>query len=295
MAYFRYFNTHTDIATDNSISATERLGQAHLEVAYNEDRLPVFITRYSQLGIAQGYILNSYDNQQRLQVQGFLDSLKQLTRAVWYGADEPWSTAFREYQSQPRRQLNYQGQASSFHFTPGGRIASVVFATVSGHRYGQIKFQYDDHQHLLDESWYSLPQTRLVRRYHYKWLDGSDGIRLREFGKKGELISDVTLEQAPADELYRVPPPRSGNILDEAALILEQIAARKEHLPYPAVIPRTEWDRLILNSGEELDIHFLELSGTVVRFRQPPSNDELSLPLTQVQVIISRYGQRIYP
>ena len=43
----------------------------------------------------------------------------------------------------------------------------------------------------------------------------SDVTQIWEYGKNGELISEVALDMVPADQLYRTPPPRTGNILDE--------------------------------------------------------------------------------
>jgi len=295
IAYFKYFRTDRDFIADNSMKTTARIGIAHLEVAYDEDHQPLLISKYSRLGIVQSYEIHSYDNYKRLIRRAGLDSAKSVVKVVWYSETEPWSKAFRDYAVSEDQHLTFQGQNSIFTFAPNGRIETVTFRTVNGFDYGRIRFRYDDRDRLIVESWISLPDFKIVRKYAYEWMGQSKVLHLREYNRNNELVSHVTLEQAPADQLYKVPPPRTGNILDEVELILDEITAKKTYLPFPALIPKTEWDRLVLKTGTVMEVHFIELTGRVVRFRQAGESDDLSIPLEQVQLIISRYGERVYP
>ncbi len=295
IAYFKYFQTEHDFIADNTLRIPARIGVAHLEVAYGENDQPVLVTNYSKLGLPRSYELHSYDNTKRLTRRAWLDSLKTVVRVIWYGEDEAWSEVFRDYAIDPTKHLSFQGQNSQFTFAASGRIGMVAFRTVDGFDYGRIRFKYDQQNRLIEEAWITLPDYQTVRKYVYQWVAEPVGLHLREYDRNQQLVSHVTLEQAPADQLYKVPPPRIGNILDEVDLVLEEISIHKTQLPYPALIPKSEWDRLVLKSGEELQIHYIGMSGSVVRFQQSGELDELALPLERVQVIISRYGERIYP
>ncbi len=293
--FFKYFRTDRDLIADNPLAATARIGQAHLEVAYNELKLPVLVTYYDELGLVNGYELYSYDNRRSLKHRAVLDSVKTVSGVTYYGDDEPWSTAFRDYAIPVDQNLSFRDQNSSFTFTTAGRLNTVVFRSVDGFVYGAVSFSYDHWNNLTDEIWRILPGQTVVRRYRFDHNYSTNAVTLSEFGKTGQLTSQITLEQAPADQLYKVPPPRTGNILDEVDLILDEISIKKTSLSYPAIIPRTEYDQMVLVTGEEMEIQLLEVAGAVVRFRQPGRYDDLSMPLERVQMIISRYGERVYP
>ncbi len=295
ITYFKYFRTDRDRLADNALAATARIGVAHLEVAYNEQKLPIFVTRYNKLGLAEGYELYTYNTRRNLTHRAVMDSAKNILKVTYYGDDEAWSSAFRDYAISSDQHLTFREQSSTFTFTPTGRLSSVTFRTVDGFTYGAVSFVYDLWNNLNEENWRTLPDQQVVRRYHFDYNFQTAGIALSEFGLGGKLVSKVTLEMAPADELYQVPPPRTGNILDEAGAILDEIAVRKTSLAYPAIIPRTEWDKLVMDTGEELDIQLLEISDAVVRFRQAGTHDDLALPLERVRMVISRYGERVYP
>jgi hypothetical protein len=51
---------------------------------------------------------------------------------------------------------------------------------------------------------------------------------------------------APEDKLYTTIPPRTGNELDEVDIILKELISKRVITSMPAMIPKTEWDRLKL-------------------------------------------------
>ena len=120
-------------------------------------------------------------------------------------------------------------------------------------------------------------------------------VQIWEFGHDGELISNVAIDMAPADQLYKTPPPRSHNTLDEADVIAREIKERRILIPHGGVIPRTKWDELILVSGERLLIDFVDLSDNGLQFRMKQENDILTLPIHRVRSLTSRMGDVIYP
>ncbi|MFH1853196.1 MAG: hypothetical protein ABIA75_12715 [Candidatus Neomarinimicrobiota bacterium] len=295
VAYFKYFRDDRAFLADNALLATSRNGIAHLEVVYGESGDPLFVTRYNQLGLATGHELYSYDNQRRLVQRAVLNEVKQVEKVIRYGADEAWSRAFREYTAIGNQNLAYTDQNSTFTFAANGRVGSIGFRTVDGTDYGRIVFQYDNQAGLLSESWLTLPDNKVVRLYRYQQDYSANSIRLTEYNRQGKMVSDVALAMAPADQLYKVPPPRTGNILDEVELIMSEIGRQKSQLPYQTLIPKTEWDRLVLKTGEELDINFIGLAGPILQFQRPGEGVDYSLPLEKVRLVVSRYGERLYP
>tara|TARA_B100001248_G_scaffold125988_1_gene94479 strand:- start:109 stop:498 length:390 start_codon:yes stop_codon:yes gene_type:complete len=120
-------------------------------------------------------------------------------------------------------------------------------------------------------------------------------VQIWEFGHDGELLSNVAVDMAPADQLYKTPPPRSQNTLDEADIIAREIKERRILVPHGGIIPRTEWDELILVNGDRLLIDFVDLSENGLKFRMDQENDILTLPIHRVRTLTSRMGDVIYP
>ena len=66
-------------------------------------------------------------------------------------------------------------------------------------------------------------------------------------------------------------------------------------VPHGGIIPRTEWDVVILVTGERLLIDFVDVSDNGVQFRMDQEKDILTLPLHRVRSLTSRMGDVIYP
>ena len=127
----------------------------------------------------------------------------------------------------------------------------------------------------------------------YDYVEPHMVVQIWEFGYDGELISNVAVDMAPADQLYK--PPRSHNTLDEVDIIAREIKERRILVPHGGIIPRTEWDELILVNGERLLIDFVNLSDNGLQFRMEKENDVLTLPIHRVRTLTSRMGDVIYP
>ena len=67
----------------------------------------------------------------------------------------------------------------------------------------------------------------IIRKFKYKFDLMSNVTQIWEYGKNNELISEVALDMVPADQLYRTPPPRTGNILDEYDIIKKEIEDKR--------------------------------------------------------------------
>ena len=66
-------------------------------------------------------------------------------------------------------------------------------------------------------------------------------------------------------------------------------------VPHGGIIPLTEWDVVILVTGERLLIDFVDVSDNGVQFRMDQEKDILTLPLHRVRSLTSRMGDVIYP
>ena len=83
--------------------------------------------------------------------------------------------------------------------------------------------------------------------------------------------------------------------MDEVDIIAREIKERRILVPHGGIIPRTEWDELILVNGERLFIDFVDLSDNGLQFRMEQENDVLTLPIHRVRTLTSRMGDVIYP
>ena len=299
--YVRYFESDHNFKADLSMLSTSRRGKAHLSVSYNEKDQPIKIERISPSGVIEKREMLRYDENGILREKGeYTDRWKYLNLTI-YGDDEPWSREYRSWRYKKNEPMTFTDQRTYFTMEDGVQISKIVFQTIDGQKYGQVELDYDYLGNLYEERWRDLPSARVIRRFKYKfehmydYVEPHMVVQIWEFGYDGELISNVAVDMAPADQLYKTPPPRSHNTLDEVDIIAREIKERRILVPHGGIIPRTEWDELILVNGERLLIDFVNLSDNGLQFRMEKENDVLTLPIHRVRTLTSRMGDVIYP
>ena len=299
--YVRYFESDHNFKADLSMLSTARRGKAHLSVSYNEKDQPIKIERVLPSGIIDKREMLRYDENGILKEKGeYTDRWKYLNLTI-YGDDEPWSQEYRAWRYKKNEPMTFTDQRTYFTMEDGVQVSKIVFQTIDGQKYGQVELDYDYLGNLYEERWRDLPSARVIRRFKYKfehmydYVEPHMVVQIWEFGYDGELISNVAVDMAPADQLYKTPPPRSHNTLDEVDIIAREIKERRILVPHGGIIPRTEWDELILVNGERLLIDFVELSDNGLQFRMEQENDILTLPIHRVRTLTSRMGDVIYP
>ena len=299
--YVRYFESDHNFKADLSMLSTSRRGKAHLSVSYNEKNQPIKIERVSPSGVIEKREMLRYDENGILREKGeYTDRWKYLNLTI-YGDDEPWSQEYRSWRYKKNEPMTFTDQRTYFTMEDGVQISKIVFQTIDGQKYGQVELDYDYLGNLYEERWRDLPSARVIRRFKYKfehmydYVEPHMVVQIWEFGYDGELISNVAVDMAPADQLYKTPPPRSHNTLDEVDIIAREIKERRILVPHGGIIPRTEWDELILVNGERLLIDFVNLSDNGLQFRMEKENDVLTLPIHRVRTLTSRMGDVIYP
>ena len=301
VAYVRYFQDDHNFLSNLSMMSTSRRGVAHLTVSYNEKDLPVKIERITAKGNIEKREMLKYDETGKLIERGeYTDKWKYLNLTV-IGDNEPWSQEFRAWRFAKNEPLTFTDQRTYFTIQDGIQISKIVFETVDGQKYGQVELDYDYLGSLKEERWRDLPSARIIRRFKYKFdlltefIQSHAVVQIWEFGHDDELISHVAIDQAPSDQLYKTPPPRSHNTLDEVDIIAREIKESRIIVPHGAFIPRTTWDELIMVTGDRLMVDFVNMTDNGIKFRMENERDILTVPFHRVRSLTSRMGDVIYP
>lgn len=294
-AYIKYYKSDRDFIAGIPMFATERRGQAHLEVTFNENKQPVlkrWLNNNHDLIKEEMFV---YNKSNTLQKRLFLGKDRRTEKIIYYGGKEPWSVEFRKYSILKKDVVFFIGQQTEFILNGSDEIHKIIFRTIDNHEYGAIYLTYDHLGFLQEEVWRILPDEKIIRKfvYHYDIINNIQ--QIWEYGKDGSEISHVALSMAPEDKLYTTPPPRTGNILDEADVILQELMSNRIVAPIPAFIPYTDWDRILLIDGNEMDIIFVAIDENYLRFTLPYESDVLSISLNRISSVTSKYGKRIYP
>jgi hypothetical protein len=288
-----YANDH-DYLSDNRLLATERFNKPYIQVFYNDNKVPIireFIDLEENLVNKEIF---EYKNEKILIRRYFLDSEQNPDSLIQYGIEEPWSLEFRKV-IKDRTKNYFEGQESKFILNSSDQIQKIVFSNVQGFDYGEIKFIYDHLGLLKGEIWITLPNKTIIRRFLYD-VDMLTGRKeIWEYGKNGQEISHVALTQPPASTLYKTPPPRIGNRLDEISIILEDIRSQDIDIPFDVFIPKTDFDLMVLTNTDSLMIDLLNIDSKRVTFKIIGDTSALTMPIFRVKSITSKYGERIYP
>ena len=294
-AFIKYFNNDRDFLGDKPMLASERNTVKHIRVSYNEAKQPILKEWINTQGQPDKREIFSYDKEGKLLSRAILKKNNKPDKVITYGDSEPWGIEFRKYFYNDNVNIPYVDQRSEFQMSAENQIEQINFFSVDNRHYGSIAFAYDRLGFVTNEIWIKEPENQIVRRFKYQYDIIAQVKQIWEYDRTGNLISHQALQQAPADELYKKPPPRTGNALSEAGLIIEELRYRRMLAPNPAFIPVTLWDQLVTNNKDRFDIDFISVNENNVEFREPNGQDILSISLDRVASVVSRFGEIIYP
>ena len=295
ISYIRYYANEKDFMANVPMKASDRRGYDHMAAYFNDRNLPVKVEYYLSNGSLNKREVMEYNKEKELVRKGEVNSKGKYIKLIVYSNNEPWSQEYQKWNYSGKESLNFTGQRSIFSIPRGEQVTQIIFQTVDGLQYGKIELDYDYLGFLSEERWRELPSGKIIRKFNYKFDLLSDVTQIWEYGKKGELISEVALDMVPADQLYRVPPPRTGNILDEYDIIAKEIEEKRIITSNNPIIARTENDQLILKSGQAYQIDYVGTNQNGIQFRLKDSDGLLTIPFDNVRSLTSRMGDVIYP
>jgi len=294
ISFMRFYANEHDYMADNRLLATDRFDNPHLQVFYNDKKIPVIKEWVNAAGEPIKKEVLEYGDDKKIIRRFFLNVDKKPDSIIQFGKNEIWSEEFRKV-LEVNNQGYYDGQESKFILNESDKIKSIGFTTIRGDKYGKINFIYDHLGLLSGETWTSIPDEKTIRRFAYS-IDMLTGRKeIWEYSRDGQEISHVALTQPLPGTLYKSPPPRFGNRLDEISIILKDIKEKRLDVPFDVFIPKTDHDLMVLTNGDSLMIHLVELGDQRVMFNIIGEKGELTMPKFRVESIISKYGERIYP
>ena len=293
ISFVRFYANESDYISDIRLLATQRFAQSHMQVFYNDQKIPQIKEWLDDKGETIKWEVLDY-KEKRLIRRYFLNIDQKPDSLIQFGQDEPWSQEFRKSYDKSNRQY-YEGQESKFILNESSQIDLIQFTNVQGKLYGEIDFIYNHLGLLIGEVWRELPSQKIVRRFAYSIDMLTMKKEIWEYDKNGQEVSYVVLIQPPADELYKTLPPRFGNRLDEISVLLEDIRSRDIKIPFDVFIPKTDYDLMILTNNDSLMVEIIELGQQKVMFKIIGESDQLTMPKIRVKSITSKYGERIFP
>ncbi len=294
-AFIKYYRSDRDFIADAPMLSSARRGIPHLEVTFNENKYPVlkrWLDNDHKL-VKEEMIV--YDVGDVLKKRLFLNSARKTEKIIHYGEQEPWSVEFRKYTWKARSSVSYSGQQTEFILNGTDVISEILFRTVNKHEYGTISLTYDHLGFLQEEVWRMLPNEDVIRKFVYDFDIMNNVQQIWEYSGGDYKVSHVALSMAPEDKLYLTPPPRTGNVLDEADVIMKELISKRIITSYPAIFPHTEWDRLTMLNNEEMDIVIVAFDEYYLRFSLPYKSEILSMSLEKVSIIKNKFGEKVYP
>ena len=295
ISYIRYYANEKDFIANVPMKSTNRRGYDHLTAYFNDKNLPVKLEYYMSNGSLRKREIMEYNSDKVLVKKGEVNSEGKFLELVVYSNDEPWSVEFQKSNSIEKESVNLVDQRSTFIIPRGEQVTQIIFETIDGLKYGKIELDYDYLNFLSEERWRKLPSGEVIRKFNYKFDLMSNVTQIWEYGRDNKLVSEVALDMVPADQLYRTPPPRTGNILDEYDIIQKEIKEKRIITSNNPIIPHSVFDQLVLKSGQSLEVDFVGTNQNGIQFRLSNNDGLLTVPFNNVRSLTSRMGDVIYP
>ena len=284
ISYIRYYANEKDFIANVPMKSTSRRGFDHLTAYFNDYNLPVKLEHYMSNGSLTKREIMEYNDDKVLVRKGEVNSEGKFLKLIVFSNDEPWSIEFQKSNFIKDEYINFNDQRSTFIIPRGEQVTQIIFETIDGKKYGKIELDYDYLNFLSEERWRALPSGKIIRKFKYKFDLMSNVTQIWEYGKDNELISEVALDMVPADQLYRTPPPRTGNILDEYDIIKKEIEDKRIISSNNPIIPHTNFDQLVLKTGQSLDIDFVGTNQNGIQFRLNDNDGLLTVPFSNVRL-----------
>ena len=295
ISYIRYYANEKDFIANVPMKSTNRRGYDHLTAYFNDKNLPVKLEYYMSNGSLRKREIMEYNSDKVLVKKGEVNSEGKFLELVVYSNDEPWSVEFQKSNFIEKESVNLVDQRSTFIIPRGEEVTQIIFETIDGLKYGKIELDYDYLNFLSEERWRKLPSGEVIRKFNYKFDLMSNVTQIWEYGRDNRLVSEVALDMVPADQLYRTPPPRTGNILDEYDIIQKEIKEKRIITSNNPIIPHSVFDQLVLKSGQSLEVDFVGTNQNGIQFRLSNNDGLLTVPFNNVRSLTSRMGDVIYP
>ena len=295
ISYIRYYANEKDFIANVPMKSTNRRGYDHLTAYFNDKNLPVKLEYYISNGSLRKREIMEYNSDKVLVKKGEVNSEGKFLELVVYSNDEPWSVEFQKSNSIEEESVNLVDQRSTFIIPRGEEVTQIIFETIDGLKYGKIELDYDYLNFLSEERWRKLPSGEIIRKFNYKFDLMSNVTQIWEYGRDNKLVSEVALDMVPADQLYRTPPPRRGNRLDEYDIIQKEIKEKRIITSNNPIIPHSVFDQLVLKSGQSLEVDFVGTNQNGIQFRLSNNDGLLTVPFNNVRSLTSRMGDVIYP
>jgi hypothetical protein len=294
VSFMRFYANDHDFIADYRLLASERFDKPHLQVFYSDKKMPILKDWVDANGESLKREVLEYGDDKKMLRQFFLNVENKPDSLIQFGKNEIWSEEFRKVLENNSHGY-FDGQESKFILNESEQIDSILFTTVRGEHYGKINFIYDHLGLLSGETWTSFPGEKIIRRFAYSSDMLTGRKEIWEYDRQGQEISHVALTQPAPGTLYKTPPPRFGNRLDEISIILEDILSKTLDVPFDVFIRKTNYDLMVLTNGDSLMIHLVEMGDQRVKFKIVGEKEELTMPKFRVESITSKYGERIYP
>ena len=295
ISYIRYYANEQDFIANVPMKSTNRRGYDHLTAYFNDKNLPVKLEYYMSNGSLRKREIMEYNSDKVLVKKGEVNSEGKFLELVVYSNDEPWSVEFQKSDSMEKESVNLVDQRSTFIIPRGEEVTQIIFETIDGLKYGKIELDFDYLSFFSEDRWRKLPSGEIIRKFNYKFDLMSNVTQIWEYGRDNKLVSEVALDMVPADQLYRTPPPRTGNILDEYDIIQKEIKEKRIITSNNPIIPHSVFDQLVLKSGQSLEVDFVGTNQNGIQFRLSNNDGLLTVPFNNVRSLTSRMGDVIYP
>ena len=117
IAFIKYYQNDRHFLGDKPMLATERRGEDHIQVSYNEQKQAILKEWIDKYGQAKKREVFSYDSEGRLQSRSILKKDNKPDKIITYGETEPWGLEFRKYLYDERTKMSYENLRSEFQMS----------------------------------------------------------------------------------------------------------------------------------------------------------------------------------
>ena len=188
-----YFLTDHDFLSNNPSPAQAVIGRNHFLVEFNENERIISKIQFDESRKIVKQIAFQYDDTTHfLSEKVIYDGTNKLVSKTIFGQEEN-SRKFLNYLYNLESVRAFEDRYTQIIYGDDGQPVIYKYFDVNGFNYGETGYFYDANGSMSSQVWIEMPSERIIRRWRYNPIVGTDLTQIMEYDSVGTLIKNVKL------------------------------------------------------------------------------------------------------
>jgi len=213
-----YFLTDHDFLSNNPSPAQAVIGRNHFLVEFNKNDQIISKIQVDETRKIVKQIVFQYDDiTQSLSEKVVYDGINNLISKTIFGQEEH-SREFLNYLYNLESVRAFEDRYTQIIYGDDGQPVIYKYFDVNGFNYGETGYFYNANGSMSSQVWIEMPSERIIRRWRYNPIVGTDLTQIMEYDSVGTLIKNVKLNPEGKQEVLTFINPEELSYVNHSRI-----------------------------------------------------------------------------